>query len=818
MQTKDNPQLQLAYQFVQFTGTHIFLTGKAGTGKTTFLRELKKMSPKRMVVVAPTGVAAINAGGVTIHSFFQLSFGPQVPGYDHEAGNASFKKFSREKQNIIKSLDLLVIDEISMVRADVLDGIDGILRRFKNSKLPFGGVQLLMIGDLQQLAPVVKQDEWQVLRQYYHTAFFFGSKALQETKFVSIELKHVYRQSDPAFIGLLNKVRDNQIDRQVVEVLNSRYKPNFSSDGDGYITLTTHNNKAQQINESRLNKLQSKSRSFYAEVVGNFPEHNYPTDEKLVLKEGAQVMFVKNDPSVDKLFYNGKIGKVIDFEEDTVIVDCEGDQQPIEVKALEWQNVKYRLDLDTKEISEEVEGSFVQIPLRLAWAMTIHKSQGLTFEKAVIDAQAAFAHGQVYVALSRCKSLEGMVLSSRIGSESVHGDPGIRKFTENVEANQPDREHLEAHRREYTGNLIYDLFDFSSLQQLFHKLNEQLIKNTYNLQVELVNGFQDQLKDFRKSTVNVAGNFRRQIEKLMPQDESAEQNPLLQERIKKAGNYFEQQLQKLIDKINSTEVETDNKEIRKSINAALDNLNKEAFFKQRCLLACKNGFVMKDYLQEKAKASLEEPPKKRKKKDAYTDPGNISDTALYDLLKSWRNAKVRELGWEYFMILPLKTMREMCDKIPSTRRELSEIKGFGKKKLEFFGDELLELLNEYREAHDMEVKPPEDPVNKVKKPKVDTRKITFDLWKSGKNIEEIARERKFAVATIEGHLARYVENGELPLDEILSKEKIKRISDHFRESGSVSLGRAKADLGEDISYGEIKLVLSHLKQEAGDSD
>jgi len=396
----NNPQLKLAYEFVQHTGRNVFLTGKAGTGKTTFLHNLKKESSKRMIVVAPTGVAAINAGGVTIHSFFQLPFGPQLP-YNNSPENKQksiIRRFSKEKINIIRSVDLLIIDEISMVRSDLLDGIDGTLRRFKNRNLPFGGVQLLMIGDLQQLAPVVKNDEWNLLRDHYNTAFFFGSLALQKTDYISIELTHVYRQSDERFIKTLNKVRNNTIDNEVIETLNARYNPDIDSLGAGHIILTTHNAKARQINDSRLKKLPNKSFSFTADIKGTFPDHSYPNDLMLVLKKDAQVMFIKNDPSPEKQFFNGKIGRIIDIDSDSITVQCDGDDEPIFVEKLFWEKIAYSLDDKTQEINEVVEGMFFQYPLKLAWAITIHKSQGLTFENAIIDAQDAFAHGQVYVA------------------------------------------------------------------------------------------------------------------------------------------------------------------------------------------------------------------------------------------------------------------------------------------------------------------------------------------------------------------------------------------------------------------------------------
>ena len=418
METVTNQDLQLAFDFVKYTNRNIFLTGKAGTGKTTFLHDLKKSSPKRMIVVAPTGVAAINAGGVTIHSFFQLPFHPYIPsfylpennpGKQPEQKDFTGYKMSREKINIIKSLDLLIIDEISMVRADTLDAVDYALRRYKIHYLPFGGVQLLMIGDLQQLAPVVKDEDREIINKYYDSSFFFGSRALCSTDYVTIELKHIYRQNDQVFINLLNKVRDNHVDSDVLSELNKRYIPDFDPDSDGgYITLTTHNYQAQMLNDSKLEKLPGRPHSFKATIKDEFPEFSYPTASELILKEGAQVMFVKNDISRDKLFFNGKIGKVETFEDDIIVVKCPDDDFPIRVEMAEWQNMKYTLDEETKEIQETVIGTFTQYPLKLAWAITIHKSQGLTFDRAVIDACAAFAHGQVYVALSRCRTLNGL--------------------------------------------------------------------------------------------------------------------------------------------------------------------------------------------------------------------------------------------------------------------------------------------------------------------------------------------------------------------------------------------------------------------------
>ena len=387
MDILSNPQLQLAFDFVQFTCKNIFLTGRAGTGKTTFLKYLKEKSPKRMIVVAPTGVAAINAGGVTIHSFFQLPLGPYVP-VEHAGNNIyeevnqrplnNIQRFNREKINIIKTLDLLIIDEISMVRADVLDGVDAVMRRFKDYSKPFGGVQLLLIGDLQQLPPVIKDEEWNILKNYYNTGFFFSSIALQKTQYVSIELKYIFRQADKAFIDILNKVRNNRVDAETLSELNKRYNRGSKIQSEeGYITLTTHNAKAHELNDSKLRNLSGNAQSFAATIQGDFPEYSYPTDFNLTLKIGAQVMFVKNDYAREKLYYNGKIGKITKFDDDIIYVKCPDEHAEIPVERVEWQNAKYSLDENTKAITETVTGAFVQYPLKLAWAITIHKSQGL---------------------------------------------------------------------------------------------------------------------------------------------------------------------------------------------------------------------------------------------------------------------------------------------------------------------------------------------------------------------------------------------------------------------------------------------------------
>lgn len=811
METNDNPQLKLAYDFVQFTGRNIFLTGKAGTGKTTFLHNLKKVSHKRMVVVAPTGVAAINASGVTIHSFFQLPFGPQIPGVESASMQLKNRRFNREKINIIRSMDLLIIDEISMVRADMLDGIDSTLRRFRNRNMPFGGVQLLMIGDLQQLAPVVKEDEWNLLRDHYDTAFFFSSKALQQTQFISIELLHVYRQSDEKFISLLNRVRDNKIDNAVIDALNERYDPDFKSDDAGYIILTTHNAKARQINESRLDRLSEKPHTFKATVTGIFPEYTYPTDFELVLKIGAQVMFVKNDPNPAKLYYNGKIGKVTSIKNGTVTVVCAGDDDPIEVGKVVWEKMKYTLDSESKEIKETVEGTFTQYPLKLAWAITIHKSQGLTFENAVIDAQSAFAHGQVYVALSRCKTLEGMVLSTPLQRHCVKHDSTINDFTKNVEENQPDRDQLDASKNVYQQQLLIDLFDFGAIQkQISHSI--KLLQDHYSsIQNNPVDKFTETSRKVSLGIVGVAEKFKKQLQKLFTENNDIEKNAPLQDRIKKASAYFHEKIDEVIDSTTLGFVpETDNKVAKKAIKRALDNFRQDYSFKIKCLQSCINGFNVDDYQKARALASIDEPSARIKTQQSKPTTDSDETQELYGILKAWRDFRAEDLDWEVYKVIQLKSMNEICLKLPSTPQALGRINGMGKVKMEMFGDELLDIINDYRDENGITAIYEEDPAIPIKIPKTDTKKVTFDLWKSGKTIKEIAEERGFVASTIEGHLAGYVSTGEIPIEVLMDDDKLKLISEYMLKHKTEPLSETKASLGENVSYSELKLVQQHL--------
>ena len=605
-----NQKLQFVEDLVLHTDAHIFLTGKAGTGKTTFLKSLPAKTHKRMVVVAPTGVAAINAGGQTIHSFFQLPFGPQLPegaqdptGRIKETFSLQFQRFTRTKLKIMRTLDLLVIDEISMVRADVLDAVDAVLRRARRSSKPFGGVQLLMIGDVHQLAPVAKPDEWELLAPYYKTTYFFGSRVLQKTEYLCVELDHIYRQHDTDFITLLNKVRDNRMDAECVQLLNSRYLPNFRPT-EGYITLTTHNYQADDLNQRRLAEIKSKSMMFKAVIEGVFPQSLYPCKEELELKIGAQVMFVRNDPNPEKAYYNGKIGRLTGCDEENGELEVTCGDERIAVTPVRWPNLEYTLNEETQAIEEKEIGSFTQIPLRLAWAVTIHKSQGLTFDKLVVDARQAFAHGQVYVALSRCTSLEGLVLKTKLDAGALVGDGVVDYFVEQMPEKEPSQEKVDSLRKAYELETILELFDFQGIYRTTGRLAKVVTEHHTLFDGEMLQNvvrFRDSVK---KELVDVQSKFEKQIRQLH-QSALYEANPTLQERMQKGVAYFHGQLKPLSDDLPKLSYKTGNKVVNERLVEALQQLREEVYVKLGCLESCEKGFSADAYRKTKALKILE---------------------------------------------------------------------------------------------------------------------------------------------------------------------------------------------------------------------
>lgn len=815
MSFQSNPQLELAFDYVRNTHKNIFLTGKAGTGKTTFLHQLKTESPKRMVVVAPTGVAAINAGGMTIHSFFQLPFGPFLPGNTQDA--ARQRRFSGEKIRLIKSLDLLVIDEISMVRADVLDGIDNVLRRYKDHYKPFGGVQLLMIGDLHQLPPVVKDEEWNLLREHYQTMYFFGSRALSQTNPVSIELKHIYRQSDAYFIDLLNKVRDNQIDEEVLVTLNSRYVPDFQPVPEKpYITLTAHNASAQEINSEKLAAIDQPSQTFKAVVEGDFPNFAFPADEIFECKLDAQVMFVKNDMAREKRYYNGKIGKITGFREGSISVRCPGEEEAIEVLTAEWSNVKYTLNEQTKEVGEQILGTFTQYPLKLAWAITIHKSQGLTFERAIIDAQAAFAHGQVYVALSRCKSFEGIILRSKIAYSSVRTDQVVKDYTDEADRNVPDEIHLVQAKAAYQQMLLVELFDFGLLRRQFSQLNRLFLEHENTLHAEAG----QQIKVLEDQAIaqvfTFAEKFIPQIRYYFTQTILPEKNQELQGRLQKAGVFFAEKLgQNLLPAARTINIITDNKAVQKATQEVLEGLQKELFIKNACFVSIQQDFAADRYLRTKTDAELDFQKAQKVATPASTDysiaPKDIPHPALYVRLKKWREEVADAHGVEAYQVMHNRTIFELLQFLPLNTKDLNKIKGIGSAKSQQFGVDIISIIQEYCTEHRI-------PTNHLsilpaaiaKTIKPDTKRLSFEMFQAGKTIDEIAQERSFVRGTIEGHLAHFVALGELDIFNVMDKEQIEEIKGFFITNNSQSSTEAKTYFGDKYSYNDLKMVKLYM--------
>lgn len=703
----DNPQLDLAWKFLEQTGANIFLTGRAGTGKTTFLRELRQRSPKRMIVVAPTGVAAINAGGVTVHSFFQLPFGPYIPAMQQGEGGRLKMNFNREKIAIIRSLDLLVIDEISMVRADMLDAVNNVLQRYRDRSKPFGGVQLLMIGDLQQLAPVVKPQEWELIREHYASPYFFDSRALRSTTYITLELRHIYRQSDGGFIDILNRVRDNAVDPATLAKLNSRYIAGFEPDDDaGYITLTSHNDTARAINERKLRSLDAPSFTFACQVEGTFPEYLYPNDSELTLKKGAQVMFIKNDVSGQHRYFNGKIGRVTAIGESKIEVTLDDVAEPVDVGIDEWTNVKYAIDPQTQEITEAVEGVFRQFPLKPAWAITIHKSQGLTFERAIIDAAESFSHGQVYVALSRCRSFEGLVLRTPLQGRSIIDDATIRAFNRNLAENQPDETLLSAQRQLYYRSLLFDMFDFVPLRIRLLVVRKVLGEHLGGLYPKLTEAWNDMLDRFAAEIVAVSERFQTQLDDILASAPDAERNPRLTERIMKAQAYFLARCRELVEPVvEQSDVVVDNKEVKKQLTGALRKL-REVLAVKLAVLGMDNsgGFTIHNYLDTRAKAALDEPKAKpakgtkgtkREKTAEEEHSGDVENAGLFALLRVWRRETAAREHVPAYVVMHQAALLAVCRALPRSGRELSGIKGIGKVFVAKYGEEVLAIVRDW---------------------------------------------------------------------------------------------------------------------------
>ncbi|MDD4777317.1 MAG: HRDC domain-containing protein [Fermentimonas sp.] len=685
---------ECAMDFAINTDRNIFITGKAGTGKTTFLRKFRDETTKQVAVVAPTGVAAINAGGTTIHSFFHLPFTPFTP---TPAGRSSL--FSRIKMNntrrtVILELEVLVIDEISMVRADVLDAVDYVLRTIRHRhKEPFGGVQMIFIGDMYQLSPVAKTNEWNIISDYYKSVYFFHSHVMQEYPAVYIEFDKIFRQSDNQFIKVLNEVRNNSLSSEGITLLESRYNPEFNPPSkENYITLTTHNYSADNINRTELDKLKSPVIEINANIKGTFPENAFPVDEVLELKEGAKVMFVKNDTETPRRFYNGKIGIITSIDEDQITVDCPGDSDEISVSTLLWENIQYNTNKETNIIEEKIIGTFEQVPLRLAWAITIHKSQGLTFDRAIIDAGKAFSPGQVYVALSRCKSLEGMVLKSPVNRDSISVDEQVAQFS----SSKPDEifinRELELARKQFKSNLLLQLYDFSPICETarswyFATKGEEPSFNEET--IPFIAGIRKQLKEIDQ----VAEKFRVQLKGIVGKEKV--DTEFLSDRLNSSSAYFVGELKKLIDTLKKSPATTDSKSNAKDYDESISSIFTAVALKKHLIKATAGNFSVETYYTARNRFSTPDFSVKSYSRGKTTVQLKSNHPDLLNELVQIRNYMSENENLPPYIVASTKTLVQMADYMPETDKDLLKIYGFGKKKLARFGAQFLEVINDY---------------------------------------------------------------------------------------------------------------------------
>lgn len=736
----------LAERYIQETGISVFLTGKAGTGKTTFLKHIVAGCSKRLAVVAPTGVAAVNAGGVTIHSFFQLPLCPYLPDvkelvteYQMPEKNRSLRK---DRVKILRTLELLIIDEISMVRADILDAIDATLKRYRKNDRPFGGVQLLMIGDVQQLPPVVTESEKPFMDQVYPSPFFFNSRAFRKLGYIVIELNKIHRQRDAEFTSMLNDIRTGNPSDQTLERLNRRLDPGFDPpSGEYWIRLTTHNHQSDAINREKMDALKGKSMIFKAEIDGNYPESAYPTETELRLKKGAQVMFTRNDTSGNSMYFNGKIGTVTSLYPEIIVTDENGNE--IIVNQEKWDNVRYEINPETQEIQAVNDGSFTQYPLRAAWAITIHKSQGLTFDRVIIDAGRAFSFGQVYVALSRCRSLEGIVLTTPITRRCTFRNTEVAIFENGYTPENQAVESLDNYRESYLVDKICSTFSLGRIASLSLKL-EKLWKGSLGSVypkisarfTALVTG-QDEDFSGVEAIASVGTRFQSQIREIFADQSrcTEDRDAFVSERISKACAYFTAQLGYYAKSIAPTcLVEIENKETQKVFKNIAEELLKELIFRlslYRATMA--DGFSVKLYSRVATECELEKTgtlkscvrriisasraaadkdggnagTDKANGKKEVQESGMDADTSdidteydeatekLLKVLKAWRKMKYEELHLPSFMIMHQKVLVQIAEEKPASREELMQINGFGKKQWDKYGEEILEIIEEY---------------------------------------------------------------------------------------------------------------------------
>ncbi|OGU56337.1 MAG: hypothetical protein A2315_11470 [Ignavibacteria bacterium RIFOXYB2_FULL_35_12] len=834
---KRTEEFNLAYRFVTETNQNIFLTGKAGTGKTTFLKYLRQNSIKKTVVAAPTGVAAINANGVTLHSLFQLPFGIILPdlNFIRDTENSFINHpliskihYSSEKLDLLRSIELLIIDEASMLASYILDAIDVILRYVRRKPdLPFGGVQLLLIGDLYQLPPVVKREDWEILQDYYSSIFFFDSFVLRDNLPIVIELKEIFRQKDEKFIEILNGIRNNDITEENFKLLNSRLLRNFRpNDNDGYITLTTHNYQSGEINERKLNHLSSRTHFFQAEIIGEFPENIFPAEMELKLKSGAQVMFLKNDTE-GKQYFNGKIGVITKLDGSTIKVKCKDDFDEIEVKKCEWQNIKYKMDAETREITEEVLGSFTQYPLRLAWAITIHKSQGLTFEKAVIDAEKAFAIGQVYVALSRCTSLEGLVLSSPVYRNFLGAHEDLQEWQNKNQYKNLIQLFIES-RQNYIFQELQNIFTWKNWHSELKELSEFIWENQIKISSEATKWIRE-LMEKQKELSDVSEKFKQTIVRLNKDNLPIENNENLQKRIKDAAKYFYDEISKWNALFTNHPLSVDTKKLARKIDRWLEEISQLI---QDILLKinyCKNGFLLDDYLQSYANESLAQKNRKSfpqsgikkirssyAKDETFPKPNkDIPHQLLYRSLVELRNNMASKSSLPNYMVFNNRSIKNICNSLPLTEDELLNVKGFGHVKVKIHGGKILSLVKDYCLTNNIQpvqrIINRSDNLNQSLKP--DTVEETIKYFREGKNIEQIAKERNLVLNTVESHFAQAIKQNLIRIDEVMPMDEVKIISEYFpKDLDDVRLTPIKEKAPQEVSYGKLRMILAWLQK------
>lgn len=760
-------------RFVNQTHKNIFLTGKAGTGKTTLLRKIIQTTHKNTVVVAPTGIAALNAGGVTIHSLFQFPFAsfipdefdtPVVNDYVRIENRTTLKKhFSMRgtKLNIIRNMELLIIDEVSMLRADLLDAIDFQLRTIRRDQRPFGNVQVLFIGDLLQLPPVVKNQEWDILRNYYPSMFFFHAHVIQRNPLLYLELEKIYRQSDPRFIRILNQLRENTISRENVEILNEYVQPDFDvKQHQGYITLTTHNESADSINQRALEEIDEKEYKFRAKIEEDFPEKIFPLDEVLILKKGAQVMFVKNDISFEKKYYNGKIGIVSNISNSSIWVKFPESEKEIEVEQYEWKNIKYEVDPNTKEIKEEILGTFTHYPIKLAWAITVHKSQGLTFDKAVLDISKVFAPGQAYVALSRLTSLDGLVLLKPIQLNGLKNDPSVVQYATNKVSKDGLVDMLDQATLDYVALSLMKAFTWTDTHYLW-----QSHIRTYTT-------------DISKSK---KGRFMKW----------ADEMALAFSQLHQLGEKFVQQLQK---SFLSEQVDMD-------------------FVHERFAKAYDYFFPQLDQLYESVLMTMLKVEKMKKMKAYLTEIEELEESHLKIVLNLKKNQQLLKILKENKVIdksnlyTPFINQYRL-DKLVQLQERLKA------ESEKIMAEEVEEDDDDFEEKIKTSFSKKSKTEKKDKVEKIPSYKLTLESWKKHKNIEQVQEERGFVASTIYGHLSKAIAEGELSVFEVMDTQKVYQLEDLFVSTlQGLSLKEIKEIVGEEYSYGELRCFMAYRESQ-----